>query len=87
MAEKQAALKKTGCVEPAGGVAKKAMPAGSSKEVSMDMPRAEVARVGKPAPDFEANAFFGGEFKNFKLSDFKGKWILLCFYPGDFTFV
>ena len=46
-----------------------------------------IARVGKPAIDFEANAFFDGGFKNLKLSDYKGKWIVLCFYPGDFTFV
>lgn len=46
-----------------------------------------VARVGKPAPDFEATAFQNGAFKNVKLSDFKGKWVVLCFYPGDFTFV
>ena len=43
--------------------------------------------VGSPAPDFEANAYFEGVFKTLKLSDYKGKWILLCFYPGDFTFV
>ena len=52
------------------------------KEVSMVQ-----ARVGKPAPDFELSAFFGGGFKNVKLSDYKGKWIVVCFYPGDFTFV
>jgi peroxiredoxin (alkyl hydroperoxide reductase subunit C) len=46
-----------------------------------------VARVGQPAPDFEANAYVGGKFKNMKLSDSKGRWVLLCFYPGDFTFV
>lgn len=45
------------------------------------------ARVGKPAPDFELSAFVGGGFKNIKLSDHKGKWIVVCFYPGDFTFV
>ncbi len=45
------------------------------------------ARVGQPAPDFEANAFTDGNFKNLKLSDYKGKWVVLCFYPGDFTFV
>jgi hypothetical protein len=45
------------------------------------------AFVGKPAPDFEASAFVSGGFKNIKLSDYKGKWIVLCFYPGDFTFV
>ncbi len=46
-----------------------------------------IARVGKPAPDFEANAYQAGAFKNVKLSDFKGSWVVLCFYPGDFTFV
>ncbi len=46
-----------------------------------------VARVGHPAPDFEANVFFNGGFETMKLSDSKGKWIVLCFYPGDFTFV
>jgi alkyl hydroperoxide reductase subunit AhpC len=28
-----------------------------------------------------------GGFKNIKLSDYRGKWVVLCFYPGDFTFV
>jgi peroxiredoxin (alkyl hydroperoxide reductase subunit C) len=46
------------------------------------------ARVGKEAPDFEASAYIAGEgFKNVKLSDYRKKWVLLCFYPGDFTFV
>jgi alkyl hydroperoxide reductase subunit AhpC len=43
--------------------------------------------VGKEAPDFEASAYHEGGFKNVKLSDYRGKWIFLCFYPGDFTFV
>ena len=47
-----------------------------------------MARVGKPAPDFEASAYIvGGGFKNVKLSDYRGQWVVLCFYPGDFTFV
>lgn len=46
-----------------------------------------IARVGKKAPDFEAMAYQKGGFKTVKLSDFAGHWILLCFYPGDFTFV
>ena len=46
-----------------------------------------LARVGHPAPDFEVNAFVDGGFKNVKLSDYKGKWVVICFYPGDFTFV
>jgi hypothetical protein len=45
------------------------------------------ARVGQAAPDFEANALVNGGFKNLKLSDYKGKWVVMCFYPGDFTFV
>ncbi len=45
------------------------------------------ARVGSPAPDFEAAAYIDGGFRNVKLSDFRGKWVVLCFYPGDFTFV
>ena len=46
-----------------------------------------IARVGQKAPDFNAPAFFEGSFTNVQLSDSFGKWILLCFYPGDFTFV
>jgi hypothetical protein len=44
-------------------------------------------RVGQKAPDFNAPAYYRGGFTNVKLSDFAGKWVLLCFYPGDFTFV
>ncbi|MEQ8766248.1 MAG: peroxiredoxin [Planctomycetota bacterium] len=43
--------------------------------------------VGKPAADFELQGYFKGELKAFKLSDFKGKWVCLLFYPLDFTFV
>jgi hypothetical protein len=46
-----------------------------------------LARVGQQAPDFEASALVDGGFKNIKLSDYAGKWVVLCFYPGDFTFV
>ena len=45
------------------------------------------ARVGQKAPDFTAPAYHKGGFTSVKLSDFAGKWMLLCFYPGDFTFV
>ena len=43
--------------------------------------------VGRKAPDFSAPAYHKGEFKNVQLSDYHGKWVILCFYPGDFTFV
>jgi hypothetical protein len=76
------------CVKPAGGPIT-AKPAGEE----MAPPRKEtvtmrMAGVGREAPDFEASAYIAGEgFKNVKLSDYRGKWVLLCFYPGDFTFV
>ncbi len=47
----------------------------------------KVASVGAAAPDFELGAYHQGKFTTVKLSDFRGKWVLLCFYPGDFTFV
>nr|BAO53976.1 peroxiredoxin [Euglena gracilis] len=45
------------------------------------------ATVQHPAPDFDAVAVVNGEFKNVKLSDYKGKYVVLFFYPLDFTFV
>ncbi len=44
-------------------------------------------QVGHQAPDFSASAYHKGAFIETRLSDHRGKWILLCFYPGDFTFV
>jgi len=44
--------------------------------------------VGRKAPDFTASAVKGTEIiDNFKLSDYKGRYIVLFFYPLDFTFV
>ena len=46
------------------------------------------ALVAKPAPDFTAQAVMpDGSFKEIKLSDYKGKYVILFFYPLDFTFV
>ncbi|MBX3460468.1 MAG: peroxiredoxin [Planctomycetes bacterium] len=44
-------------------------------------------QVGSPAPDFAGDAVIGGDIKKIQLSDFKGKWVVLFFYPLDFTFV
>ena len=44
-------------------------------------------QVGKLAPDFNIPAYHKGEFTNVTLSEYRGKWVLLFFYPGDFTFV
>jgi AhpC/TSA family len=80
---------KDGCVKAARGPIK---PASAAPTVGAVSSHQEVnkmlARVGKETPDFEANAFVAGEgFKPVKLSDYRGRWIVLCFYPGDFTFV
>ena len=78
---------KDGCVVPAGGPIRKPEVQSSTPNQLQKEESIMVAQVGKPAPDFEASAFFEGGFKNVKLSDYKGKWVALCFYPGDFTFV
>jgi len=44
-------------------------------------------RVGQEAPDFSATAVYDQEFKEITLSDLRGKWVVLFFYPLDFTFV
>lgn len=43
--------------------------------------------VGKPAPDFELEGVEDGKFHTYKLSDYTGKWLVVFFYPLDFTFV
>ncbi|KAJ3071481.1 Peroxiredoxin-2 [Podochytrium sp. JEL0797] len=50
-------------------------------------PVSEIARIGHPAPQFSTAAVLNQEFKDIKLSDYKGKWVVLFFYPLDFTFV
>jgi hypothetical protein len=70
------------CVKPSKG------PLGLPKEMESKSEVVKMmARVGKPAPDFEASAYVDGGFENIRLSDYKGQWVTLCFYPGDFTFV
>ncbi len=43
--------------------------------------------VNQPAPEFEATAVVNGQFQPVKLSDYRGKYVVLFFYPLDFTFV
>jgi alkyl hydroperoxide reductase subunit AhpC len=78
---------KEGCVKPSTGpIVSMPVETGKALSISKEVTMTQ-ARVGKPAPDFELNSFQGTGFKNVKLSDYKGKWIIICFYPGDFTFV
>ena len=77
-----------GCARTTGsvvGAESPAAPATETKEVIKEMTM--TARVGQKAPDFQAPAYYQGTFTSVKLSDYLGKWVLLCFYPGDFTFV
>jgi peroxiredoxin (alkyl hydroperoxide reductase subunit C) len=83
MAEKP----KAGCARPTGGLVGQP---DAPQEQQTPQPTKEVKKmlqVGKPAPDFEAPAHHKGDFTSVKLSDQLGKWVVLCFYPGDFTFV
>ncbi|VDP83068.1 unnamed protein product [Echinostoma caproni] len=46
-----------------------------------------IPQINMPAPNFTGQAVVGKEFKTISLSDYKGKWVILAFYPLDFTFV
>ena len=46
-----------------------------------------IARAGAKAPHFKTKAFVQGEIKEIALSDYAGQWVVLFFYPADFTFV
>ena len=47
----------------------------------------QVVKVGRPAPDFSLDAVAGEEFRKINLADYRGKWVILLFYPLDFTLV
>ena len=76
-----------GCARPTGG------PVGETREDAENTIKDEVKKeramlmVGQKVPDFTAPGYQKDKFVNIKLSDYLGKWVLLCFYPGDFTFV
>ena len=83
MAEKQEA----GCARPTGAkVGEKPAQTETTEKIQKEEIM-DIAKVGTKAPDFQAPAYYRGEFTSVKLSDYLGKWVLLCFYPGDFTFV
>ncbi len=46
-----------------------------------------LAEIGHEIPNIEVEAYHKDEIKKIKLSDYRGKWAILFFYPGDFTFV
>jgi peroxiredoxin (alkyl hydroperoxide reductase subunit C) len=46
-----------------------------------------MVKIGQEVPDFEIEVFHKEEIRKIKLSDYKGKWVVMLFYPADFTFV
>lgn len=79
----------SGCARVTGAVSSNKPDSTESHPPTIMEPKetAMTARVGQEAPDFTAPAYYKGGFTTVKLSDFAGKWVLLCFYPGDFTYV
>ena len=78
---------KAGCARPTGGPVGEKKKKASVKEESMIEEVRSMIKVGQKAPDFSAPAYHKGKFISVQLSDYLGKWVVLCFYPGDFTFV
>jgi hypothetical protein len=78
---------KPGCARPTGGPVGEKPAQNETKSEIREKEKISMIKVGKKAPDFSAPAFFNGKFVNINLSEYLGKWVVLCFYPGDFTFV
>jgi len=76
-----------GCARPTGGPVGETVEETNNQDQLKEEVKKTMIQVGKKAPDFIAPGYLKGQFINEKLSDHLGKWTLLCFYPGDFTFV
>lgn len=78
---------KVGCARPTGGPVGEVVEEEKPKPSHQAKEAGSMIQVGKKAPDFAAPGYQQGKFVTVKLSEYLGKWVLLCFYPGDFTFV
>ncbi len=77
-----------GCVRPAAAKAVAPEPAETQDNSAVQIKEVKMIQVGQPAPDFSAPGYHRNKFlPEVKLSDYAGKWRVVCFYPGDFTFV
>ena len=77
-----------GCARPTGSVVGQEPTTDLSSSTTEDLKEVlMIAKVGQKAPDFEAPAYHQGKFTSVKLSDYLGNWVLVCFYPGEFTYV
>ena len=75
------------CARPTGGPVGEKIDDSVQQDKEIKEEKTAMIKIGKKAPDFSAPAFHKDKFISVKLSDYLGKWVLLCFYPGDFTFV
>lgn len=76
-----------GCARPTGGPVGETVAEEVNEELTIQKEEKSMIKIGQKAPDFVAPGFHQNKFINVKLSGYLGKWTLLCFYPGDFTFV
>ena len=76
-----------GCARPTGGPVGEPAAEDVQEQTQPVKEERQMIHVGELAPDFVAPGYQNGNFINVKLSDYLGKWVILCFYPGDFTFV
>jgi AhpC/TSA family len=78
---------KVGCARPTGGPVGEKVPEQTLEKENVKKEVMSMIQLNKKAPDFIAPGYLKGTFVNVKLSEYLGKWVVLCFYPGDFTFV
>jgi len=76
-----------GCARPTGGPVGEPVEEKAEETIKPVAKEISMIHVGEKVPDFVSPGYQQGKFINVKLSDYLGKWVLLCFYPGDFTFV
>jgi peroxiredoxin (alkyl hydroperoxide reductase subunit C) len=75
------------CDRPGSSVVKKPAAPEAQQSGTQPVEGKTMIRVGQKAPDFTAPAYIDGGFGSVQLSEYLGQWVVLCFYPGDFTFV
>ncbi len=78
---------KISCARPTGGPVGEEVEEKKEENIHKETEEKQMIMVGRKAPDFTAPAYHKGKFVSVKLSDYLGKWVVLCCYPGDFTFV
>lgn len=76
-----------GCARPTGGLVGETAPEEPMPDTRKPVKEKTMLTVGQKVPDFSAPGYHKGAFVNITLSEYLGKWVVLCFYPGDFTFV